>query len=85
MLRWPSTALPSPAQPYFSSCLLEDRCTLQWGHISRTAWEATDPRPRSTALKVRHGSFSGGGGGNRVQGMGKASVGGNVLSLEKAL
>lgn len=57
MLRCRSTALPSTAQPYFSICLLEDRCTLQWGHISRTAREATDPRPGSTALKVRHGQL----------------------------
>lgn len=27
---------------------------LEWGHTSRTPWEATDPRVGSTDLKVRH-------------------------------
>lgn len=55
ILRCPSTAHPSLAQPYLPGSPLEDRCTLAWGHTSRTPWEATDPRVGSTDLKVRHG------------------------------
>lgn len=57
ILRCPSTVLPSPAQPYLPVSLLEDRCTLVWGHTSRTPWEAMDPRLGSTDLKVRHGQL----------------------------
>jgi len=54
ILRCPSTAHPSLAQPYLPVSPLEDRCTLEWGHTSRTPWEATDPRAGSMDLKVRH-------------------------------